>query len=207
MEIDWAVEADYPDAVDFNRFFGDLVVDSTYTIPLRIMNLGIDDLVIDSIFCNVPYISTDTLQMHIEPQRNATLNLTFQTDTLLQIDGQITLLYNDRFEREFDIQVRASTELFVDDDDLQPLQFALDDPIPNPFNSSSTIRYQLPYSMQIDLALFDLNGRRVKNLSQGLYPAGEHSVVLNGSDMASGVYIVLLRGGDVDLKRKLVLVR
>ncbi|KAA0230329.1 T9SS C-terminal target domain-containing protein [candidate division KSB1 bacterium] len=63
---------------------------------------------------------------------------------------------------------------------------------PNPFVEATTLRYQLPSSAHLVLEVYDLNGRRLEVLSNGLHNAGNYSVVwqsVASSRSASGVYL------------------
>jgi len=66
---------------------------------------------------------------------------------------------------------------------------------PNPFNPEITIRFQLPYASMVQVRVYDLSGRLVKDLSQnGLISPGSHALSWNGVDLEnrhieSGIYI------------------
>ncbi len=83
---------------------------------------------------------------------------------------------------------------------------------PNPFNPRTTIEFELATGDQVDLAVYDLAGRRVAGLAQGYFPAGTHRVQWNGKSStggspASGTYYCRLSvAGEVRV-RKMVLVR
>jgi len=64
---------------------------------------------------------------------------------------------------------------------------------PNPFNPSTTIEYQLPHDGHVLIDVYDLQGRRIRNLVDRAELNGQHNVVwdgrnINGQDVASGVY-------------------
>ncbi|MBN2565307.1 MAG: beta-propeller fold lactonase family protein, partial [Candidatus Eisenbacteria bacterium] len=68
---------------------------------------------------------------------------------------------------------------------------------PNPFNPKTTVRYYVRQSAEVRLAVYDLAGRTVDVLEEGLVTAGEHEVGWDGSSadgrpVASGVYFVRL---------------
>jgi enediyne biosynthesis protein E4 len=95
-----------------------------------------------------------------------------------------------------------------------PPSFILDQNYPNPFNSATVIRFALPVSGDVDLAIFNLAGQQVATLAQGAREAGTYTVNWDGRDddgraLASGVYLYRLRTGDGQQveTRKLVLVR
>jgi hypothetical protein len=84
---------------------------------------------------------------------------------------------------------------------------------PNPFNPMTTIVYELPRPLAVDLAVYDVAGRLVKTLRAGaVEEAGHREAVWRGDDeqgrqVAAGVYLCRLRAGDVVAVRSLVLVR
>jgi flagellar hook assembly protein FlgD len=55
------------------------------------------------------------------------------------------------------------------------------------------INYQLPMISYVTLKIYDILGREVKSLINGLQQAGTHSINFNGSKMASGVYFYRLQ--------------
>lgn len=78
---------------------------------------------------------------------------------------------------------------------------------PNPFNPRTTIRFDLPGTGPVKLAVYDIAGRLVKVLVEGARPAGRHEEVWDGRDTAgrpapSGSYLVrLVAGGKVEAVR------
>lgn len=89
----------------------------------------------------------------------------------------------------------------------------LSPPSPNPFNPRTQISFDLEAAGQTSLTVFDLQGRRVKILCSGEYPAGHHETTWTGRDeggrrMAGGSYLVRLSvAGRVVLTRKVVLIQ
>lgn len=64
---------------------------------------------------------------------------------------------------------------------------------PNPFNPSTTVRFELPHESRVTVAVYDVGGRRVAVLAEGSYGPGEHEAIWLGRDasgapVASGVY-------------------
>lgn len=75
---------------------------------------------------------------------------------------------------------------------------------PNPTASEATVRFQLAVPADVELAVFDALGRRVRVLEAGPWGAGLHEVPLDTSALAPGVYLVTLRHGDTVESRTLV---
>lgn len=71
-----------------------------------------------------------------------------------------------------------------------PARFSLAPVYPNPFNPQATVPFELPAAANVTLTVYDVLGRRVAVLADRLYQAGRHEVVLDGSRLASGTYLV-----------------
>jgi hypothetical protein len=75
---------------------------------------------------------------------------------------------------------------------------------PNPANESTSIGFGLSQTSRIELAVFNINGKKVKTLLNGERPAGSHQIQINVSDFPNGVYFVVLQTGFDKQVRKLV---
>jgi hypothetical protein len=78
---------------------------------------------------------------------------------------------------------------------------------PNPFNPSTTISYRLPTRSHVMLRVFDVSGRGVATLVDGVEEPGYKSVQWDATGVASGVYFCRLNTGDLVQTRKLLLLR
>jgi glycosidase len=73
----------------------------------------------------------------------------------------------------------------------QPQSFALLPAYPNPFNPRTQLRFQLPASARVEIAIYDVLGRKVAEaLPPTLYTAGLHQIEFNAASLASGTYLV-----------------
>ncbi|MDP8238890.1 MAG: T9SS type A sorting domain-containing protein [Candidatus Hatepunaea meridiana] len=78
---------------------------------------------------------------------------------------------------------------------------------PNPFNAFTTISYKIANSGRATLALYDLQGRLLKDIFNGFRLPGKYSCSLNAFDLTSGVYVVQLTTETNGLSKKIVLTR
>ena len=85
--------------------------------------------------------------------------------------------------------------------------FELAQNYPNPFNPATTIVFEIPRTTMVKLAIYDVLGREVKILVQGMRPAGRHSESFNAHNLASGVYLFRLQAGEFVQTRKLCVVK
>ena len=88
-----------------------------------------------------------------------------------------------------------------------PAEFALRQNYPNPFNPSTTIAFDVPRRTAIRLAVFDLLGRRVMTLVDGVYNPGSYHVSADFTGKASGIYLYRLEAADFYLVRKMVVMK
>jgi hypothetical protein len=93
------------------------------------------------------------------------------------------------------------------DSNVLPGNFELAQNVPNPFNPATTINYMVPATGEAALRVFDLAGRNVATLVDGMVEEGQHSVVFDASNMASGVYFYTLETAGMVETRKMVLVK
>jgi hypothetical protein len=75
---------------------------------------------------------------------------------------------------------------------LPPTKTVLLQNFPNPFNPTTQIQYQLTQSSRVTLKVYDVLGREVAILQDGMQDAGYHSMTFNGSRLASGIYFTRL---------------
>ena len=91
--------------------------------------------------------------------------------------------------------------------EIVPVEFGIVSVFPNPFNSRTLIEYSLPEPAHTNLAVYDLTGRQVSLIKNDNQRAGVHTVVFNGSNLASGVYMVCLEVGGSKSQWKVALVK
>ncbi len=89
--------------------------------------------------------------------------------------------------------------------DRVPERFQLLQNYPNPFNPVTTIRYQLPRRARVQLVVYDVLGRPVQVLVDGVQKAGYYSHRFDASHLPSGVYFYHLKAGGFSQVRKMLL--
>ncbi len=113
-----------------------------------------------------------------------------------------------------------------------PLQFSLEQNYPNPINPTTTLQFvvggvvapsgafrsgvegpatvisgQWPVVSVVRIGVYDILGREVAAVADGLFPAGKYSFTFDGSKLASGVYFYRLNAGNFSAVRKMTLVK
>lgn len=83
---------------------------------------------------------------------------------------------------------------------------------PNPFNPTTTVKYNMEESANVSIDIYNVKGRKVKTLVNDVQSAGSHTEVWNGSNdngetVGSGIYFMKMRAGNVESTKKMVLMK
>ncbi|MFA3783369.1 T9SS type A sorting domain-containing protein [Melioribacteraceae bacterium 4301-Me] len=88
-----------------------------------------------------------------------------------------------------------------------PKAFELLQNYPNPFNPSTTIRFAIPEAGQYTLKIYNIIGQEIATLVKGQLMPGIHKVTFDAGNFASGIYIYKLSGQNVNITRKMILMK
>ena len=78
---------------------------------------------------------------------------------------------------------------------------------PNPFNNSVSILFEIPFSKNVKLSIFDMKGRNIRQINLGVLGTGFHRVLWDGksnlgNELPSGIYMAVLEvGGKFDIQK------
>ncbi len=98
-------------------------------------------------------------------------------------------------------------EIMTGEMNATPSEFALYGVYPNPFNPTTAISFQLSAFSHVNLSVYDIGGREVVRLVNGMRDAGVHEISFDASHLASGIYIYRLTAGDFNATGKMVLMK
>jgi len=110
------------------------------------------------------------------------------------------------------VSTRGFAEIFVSDK-LLPDETKLYPAFPNPFNALTRITYQLADEEKVTLSIFNITGRKIRNLSldetqqQGLYSIIWDGKDVNGCNVPTGIYLIQLQAGSFTNTGKVLLLR
>ena len=164
----------------------------------------------------LPVFNADTYQVQVAD------NDEFDGASILldEVTQDTSIVFNEAAEQVYYWRVRAeneagtgewsSVESFrIGDDEVTPDEITLRQNYPNPFTAENgtEIEFDLPEQAQVRLEVFDMLGRRVAVLVDGVVDAGEQSVFLDTAGFASGVYIYRLVINGTTLNRKMTVFR
>ena len=120
---------------------------------------------------------------------------------------ELYLNHNDPRYTSIPISVSLSNPTGIPGTRSLPLAFNLCQNYPNPFNPTTTIRYALPSSANVKIAVYDLLGREIATLVNEELSAGWKEVGWNGSAFSSGIYFYNLQAGGFAEVKKLMLLK
>jgi len=135
----------------------------------------------NSLAFTVPDIESDTCMMRIESVDNE--NVYDESDSLFTIHKTI------------------------DVHDEAVFAFSLKHNLPNPFNNTTSIPFSLAADSRVEIVVYNITGEKVATLVEGRLSAGNHSILWNAQDIASGVYFYRLTAGEYTDTKKMLLVK
>lgn len=78
---------------------------------------------------------------------------------------------------------------------------------PNPFNSTTNFRINLPESDFTELSLYNILGQKITTLVEEYKSAGNYNIQFNANHLSSGVYLAVLKQNKLILKEKIILLK
>jgi flagellar hook assembly protein FlgD len=95
---------------------------------------------------------------------------------------------------------------------ILPDKFELGPARPNPFNSTVTFDYKVPYECDLEIAIYDIIGNKIRVLFDGARGSGIYTEIWDGKDrndrtVASGTYLYRLKADDYEETRKMTFLK
>jgi hypothetical protein len=186
---------------------------------------------VDLTLANTPELMVNMMEWYVDPNG---ANKSKQTDTFVteehDFDRRPIEYYRDEFDASYSTDSPAYTGAVggfpvgdlnwfpdrkaaweegtsVGEPGAHPVTFSLRQNYPNPFNPSTRIVYNLSGRENIKLEIFDILGRKIATLVDGIREAGEHAVNFDASGLQSGVYFYQITAGTTVQAKKMVLVK
>ena len=118
----------------------------------------------------------------------------------VQVSGEDRVLYVNRYEY-------LSTE-----SEGVPVEFALHENYPNPFNPTTQIRFDLPEMANVNLIIYNMLGQKIKSFNIQSAPVGYHAVTWNatndlGVPVSAGIYLYQLQTEGFIKTKKMILLK
>ncbi len=134
-------------------------------------------------------------------------NITTYTDSLgtnnTNVRFQYVVTAVDRLHNESiasapaTIQIATASEIAANEAQLLT-------PMPNPFSEQLTLSFQLNQTKQISLDVFDMLGRKIHTVTEGVFSNGKHDLTFAGSHLTSGIYFIVLTTDNQKIIQKVI---
>ncbi len=188
--------------------YGDVPIDSTALWTVVVTNRGMESVTITGNTIGDGAFTADLFGVRIlEPGTETNVDIRFTPRVDSAYTRTITISAGIR-----NLEVNLSgtginiNEVSHSEDNL-PLKFVITSIIPNPFNSQTTLSFNLPKAGNVQMDIFDINGRKVKTLIDGFTNTGSHSVNWEAHDISAGLYIVKLTASGKSHAQKIAVLK
>jgi hypothetical protein len=142
----------------------------------------------------------------IPDQANVTIDVIFGSER--DQDGNVIYWPYIGFDAEGNPFVRRSVGTSIEEVGGELARtIVLEQNYPNPFNPATTFEYRLDATHHVTLKVFDILGREVATLVDGVQPASNYRVSFSASDLPSGTYLYQLRAGSQVITRTMTLLK
>jgi len=128
--------------------------------------------------------------------------------------GDVKITTNDPINSKIVLPVKVEVKevIGINPENLLPIEFALEQNFPNPFNPVTTLSYALPKTTSLTLIIYNLIGQEVMRWEERDVSPGFYSKLWNGTNKAgipvsTGIYVYRLQAGDFVQTRKMVLLK
>ena len=103
-------------------------------------------------------------------------------------------------------------EINLSDIKAIPVDFALQQNFPNPFNPSTEIRFDLPEADFVNLSVYNMMGQKIKTLTSENMTPGYHSIIWNGTNdsgsrVATGMYFYSINTSQFQSIKKMLFLK
>ena len=191
--------------------FGHLLLNESATRSVFVRNTSTSDVTITSLVTSDPdFWSSTAVPFTIVPGDSAEVSIHFDPAWITEAVAHLYVRAETATELVAQTVVltgAAGAITAVPELSEIPSQYRLHTSSPNPFNPTTSIRYDVPRRAHVRLAIFDARGRQVATLVDGMQQPGEHEVRWHAPDIASGIYICRMTAGQFVATRKLTVLR
>jgi len=151
----------------------------------------------------------------VSVKKEGSWTVCINSPAVIQSDAELYILVDNRWTSiQNPVSVPAGEYLLKTDaeDSAIPAEFALLPNVPNPFNPTTEIAFDLPNECRVELSIYNALGSSVRTLVDETLPGGHHTVVWDGRDnagkpMPTGIYFYRLTSDEFTSTRKMLLLK
>ncbi len=155
-----------------------------------------------------PFAVTQTLPVTLSPTQVLFLWIRFVPTEPGENNGQMVIQHSSGGSPDTVFLHGTATGATVNENGgALPTAFRLEQNYPNPFNPATRIGFDLPRAADVHLAVYDIQGRLVRELTPGMLAAGHHTLEFDGAALPSGVYLYRLSAPGFSASAKMMLLK
>ena len=205
---DWALYAGVQFGNDdYSRTADSLAISASSETEGNVVEVWLDSLDTGTKIAECPIGNTGGWTVYETFLASLTQPVSGSHDVYLKFLGaQDNMLYRIEQFYFFD-EYSSPTSVEEPADNQLPGKFSLGQNYPNPFNPVTQITYSIPKAGEVTIDVFDVSGREIAVLSDGLQQAGDHVVKFDGRDFPSGVYVYQIKMGQMVHTKKMILMK
>ena len=134
--------------------------------------------------------------------KETTVQVLFENRTITSASGYFTDSFSPYGRHVYQIAGQSTTSA-----EIVPVgkTFQLADNYPNPFNTSTIIKYHLPVSAHVSIKVFDVRGNEISTLINEMQIAGQHQITFYADSLAVGTYIYKFKAGNFEQTKKMTI--
>ncbi|MDD5088330.1 MAG: choice-of-anchor D domain-containing protein [bacterium] len=188
--------------------FGELPVGSMDSVRIPVRAMGNVPLTLLAFAAPPPFSIRQEVPYSLLPTQTLFLYPRFAPTEVGEFGGDLIITHSGSSSPDTITLHGVGTPVSVDDVAGElPSEFRLYPNYPNPFNPATRIAFDLPRASEVNLDVFDVNGRLVRELRPGNLAAGSHTVEFNGANLPSGVYLYRFSAGGFEGFGKMMLLK
>lgn len=204
----WQIEGedgDHPGGIEITNHWNDRL----WCLTAVIQNQAGDRVEVFDIGKNLSWVEVSPSSALIEANQSREFTVEINSGLLAGGDYSADVLIEHNAnggELSIPVNVYVEPVLAGVDPDL-PAGYALEGIYPNPSNGTAIIRFTLPISGQVELKVFDYQGRVIGDIIEGRLPAGSYSRVFDALPLPAGIYMIQLQTEHGSVIRKFALIK
>ena len=152
----------------------------------------------------------ETGLLTLDPNEEVDLFINFNTESCVDGDyeAEISYVSNDPVTPELTTRIIIHVQtLGVESDVITPNEYSMNPAFPNPFNSMTSIPFEMSKESEVKIQIFDLSGRVVDEIIDRKLPAGLHTVNWNADNLSTGIYFIKMDASGFSSIQKVSLLR
>jgi hypothetical protein len=189
--------------------FGEVrIISEDSTLQLSIWNIGVTTLAVDSLYTqDSVYTISESGPFTIEPDSIRILSVTFSPT---EMNTYVSRLIVESNAANLPVAEIVLTGIGINPQAVShtpaPItKYKLFDNFPNPFNPTTSIRFQIPDFESVSIKIHDITGRDVATIVSERLRPGKYEYKWDAGNFASGIYFYRLKVGDVFVQTKRML--